>query len=259
MAKAEYKTLEILGSTIDMVDLPQIISIMERWVSEFPVHHRCRQIVVTGFHGTWESHKNTELKEIFNSADLWVPDGIAPVLVGRVKGMRNINRTPGHDILRSFLKRANEKGYRGFFYGDTEETLISLRNNLERDYPGHMIAGMFSPPFREVSPEEDDEIVRMINDSKPDVLWVGLGCPKQDQWIHAHKDRLNVPVAIGVGAVFRFQAGIVERVPEWIGRSGFEWAWRFAKEPKKLWRRNLIEAPRFVGHVLLELSGLKKY
>lgn len=255
----EQRNLQILGSTIQMIDIPTIMSIIESWITEFPTYRKCRQIVVTGFHGTWESHKNPELKKIFNSAELWVPDGIAPVLVGRIKGMKNIDRTPGQDILKAYLERADVNGCRSFFYGDTDDTLKSLHSNLERDFPGHIVAGMYSPPFRAMSKEEDEEIVSMINDARPDVLWVGLGCPKQDQWIYDHKDRLQVPVAIGVGAVFRFQAGIVERVPEWIGRLGFEWAWRFIKEPKKLWRRDLLEGPRFVWHVLLELADLRKY
>ncbi len=99
----------------------------------------------------------------------------------------------------------------------------------------------------------------MINETQPDVLWVGLGLPKQDRWVFEHKDRLNVPIAIGVGAAFGFLSGKVKRVPEWIGNNGLEWIWRFIKEPKKLWRRDLLDGPRFVFHVILELTGLRKY
>jgi len=99
----------------------------------------------------------------------------------------------------------------------------------------------------------------MINDARPDVLWVGLGLPKQERWIHEHKDRLNVPVAIGVGACFGFFSGKVKRAPLWIGRMGLEWLWRFLQEPKKLWRRDMLDGPRFMGHVFLQLTGLRKY
>jgi N-acetylglucosaminyldiphosphoundecaprenol N-acetyl-beta-D-mannosaminyltransferase len=99
----------------------------------------------------------------------------------------------------------------------------------------------------------------MINDARPDVLWVGLGCPKQDQWIYKHKDRLKVPMAVGVGAAFSFFAETVKRSPEWVEKNGFEWLWRFIQEPKKLWKRDLIEGPRFLFHVALELTGLRKY
>jgi len=99
----------------------------------------------------------------------------------------------------------------------------------------------------------------MINEAKPDVLWVGLGCPKQDIWIHEHKNQLNVPIAVGVGAAFSFFAGTVKRAPGWIEKSGFEWLWRFTQEPRKLWRRDFVDGPRFLFHVVLEMMRLRKY
>ncbi len=134
-----------------------------------------------------------------------------------------------------------------------------MKENLEARYPGHKIVGTFAPPFRPLTLEEDEEVIRMINESQPDILWVGLGLPKQDRWVFEHKDRLNVPIATGVGAAFDFVSGKVKRVPEWIGNNGFEWIWRFIQEPKKLWKRDLLDGPRFVFHVILELTGLKKY
>jgi len=159
----------------------------------------------------------------------------------------------------AFFERANSKGYSSFFYGDTDETLAALRERLEREYSNHKVAGTFSPPFGAVSPEEDEAHVRMINDARPDVLWVGLGTPKQDRWIFEHQERLRVPVAVGVGAAFGFLSGRVKRAPAWIGRCGFEWLWRLAREPKKLWRRDLLDGPRFLFHVALELCGLRRY
>jgi len=119
--------------------------------------------------------------------------------------------------------------------------------------------GTCSPPFRALAPEEDAAIVALINDSRPDVLWVGLGLPKQERWIHEHLDRLRVPVIVGVGAAFGFASGRVSRAPEWIGRLGFEWVWRLAAEPRKLWRRDLLDGPRFLFHAFLETAGLRKY
>jgi N-acetylglucosaminyldiphosphoundecaprenol N-acetyl-beta-D-mannosaminyltransferase len=161
--------------------------------------------------------------------------------------------------MESFFEQANEKGYSSFFYGDTDDTLISLRENVQRRYPGHMVTGTFSPPFRPITREEDETYVEMINDSSPDVLWVGLGLPKQEKWIFQHKDRLNVPIAIGVGAAFKFISGKVKRAPEWIARNGFEWVWRLIKEPRKLWRRNMLDVPRFVTLAFLETMSLRKY
>ena len=254
-----FQTVKILGSRIHIVDINDITSSMVKWIEEYNPSKSCRQIVNTGFHGTWEAYKDPELKVIMNSADLWIPDGIAFTLIAHKKGFVSFKRLAGVDFMKAFFELADRKGYKSFFYGDTDETLTALKVKLEEKYPGHKIAGMFSPPFRLLSPEEDKEIVRVINDAGPDVLWVGLGCPKQDRWIFEHKDKLKVPMAAGVGATFSFFAEKVKRSPEWVEKSGFEWLWRFIQEPKKLWRRDLIEGPRFLFHVALELTGLRKY
>lgn len=242
-----------------MIDTNHIITKMARWIDDYDQYGRCRQIIVTGFHGIWEAYKHADFKSILNSAELWVPDGIAPVWVARCRGFRNVRRTPGAEVMQAFFELADQKGYKSFFYGDTEEILTALKRHLEERYPGHKTVGTFSPPFRPLTSEEDEEIVRMINETQPDVLWVGLGLPKQDRWVFEHKDRLNVPIATGVGAAFGFLSGKVKRVPEWIGNNGLEWIWRLIQEPKKLWRRDLLDGPRFVFHVILELTGLKKY
>ena len=249
--------MQILGSRVHLTRLEAVLDLMETWIAQTPP--RCRRVVVTGFHGLWEAHKDASFRAILNSADLWVPDGIAPVWIARCRGHRAVERIPGADLMKAFLRLADRKGYRSFFYGDTDEVLAALRQQIERDFPGHKVAGTFSPPFRPISPEEDEEHVRMINAAKPDVLWVGLGLPKQDRWIHEHAARLQVPVAVGVGAAFGFLSGRVERAPAWVGRIGLEWAYRIMKEPRKCWRRSLVEGPQFIAHVVLELAGLKKY
>jgi len=251
--------LHVLGSRIHMIDIPGLVGIMDGWISDNAAGRKCRQIVVTGFHGLWVAHNKPDFRAILNSADLWVPDGIAPVWIAKLKGMKSAVRTPGADSMRAYFELADRKGYRSYFYGDTDHTLAELKKKLEEKYPGHIVAGVYSPPFRKLTPDEDEEIVRMINATRPDVVWIGLGLPKQDIWIYEHKDRLNAPIAVGVGAAFAFHAGTVKRVPEWIGNIGMEWLWRLLREPRKLWRRALIEGPQFVWHVALELTGLRKY
>ena len=255
--KAQLPSVNILGSKVNLLNTPQVIDIMEEWINS--ENATCRQIIVSGFHGILEGHKDTKLKNILNSADLWVPDGIAPVAVARLKGHKNVSRTPGAEIMESFLEVADKKGYSSYFYGDTDDTLEKLKTNLQIKYPGHRIAGMYSPPFRSLTNDEDDAIVEFINKTNPDIVWVGLGTPKQDRWGFTHKDKLNTKIVIGVGAAFGFLAGKVQRVPKWIGNSGFEWVWRFAMEPKKLWRRDIIDGPRFLWYVGLELMNIKKY
>ncbi len=253
----KYSSVAILGSHVHILSCDDAVGAIEQFLTNR--NGTCRQVVVTGFHGLWEAHKDPELHRILNSADLWVADGIAPVFVARLKGIRDMQRIPGAELMEAYFALANRKGYRSFFYGDTEDTLTRLTAILERKYPGHWVCGTYSPPFRPLTPEEDSGVVRMINGAEPDVVWVGLGMPKQDRWVFEHKNRLNAPVAIGVGAAFRFHARMVKRVPKMIGDMGLEWVWRFALEPRKLWRRDIIDGPQFLLHVAMELLGLKRY
>jgi N-acetylglucosaminyldiphosphoundecaprenol N-acetyl-beta-D-mannosaminyltransferase len=244
-------SVHILGSRVHLASATRTVDHIERWIQLRD--SRCRQAIVTGFHGLLEAYKNPRIRSILNGAELWVPDGIAPVWLARLRGHRNVVRTPGAEIMLEFLKRSDEKGYSSYFYGDTEQTLAALRKTVACEYPGHRIAGAYSPPFRPLSPSEEAAIVERINVARPDVLWVALGMPKQDIWIHDRLKQLNVPVAIGVGAAFAFVAGTVSRCPEWMGSAGFEWVYRFIKEPRKLWRRDLLDGPRFLFLASMEL------
>jgi N-acetylglucosaminyldiphosphoundecaprenol N-acetyl-beta-D-mannosaminyltransferase len=254
---AKVAAVNVLGSRVHLITVDQTVDQAERWIGDG--NGRCRRVIVTGFHGLWEGHKDASYRAVLNSADLWVPDGITPVWVARIRGHQNVRRAPGTEIMKEFFRRASGRGYSSYFYGDTEATLAKLREKLYDSWPGHRVAGMFSPPFRPLTLQEDQEAIDRINDARPDVLWVGLGAPRQDRWIHERLSRLRVPVAIGVGAAFGFIAGTVQRCPEWLGSMGLEWAYRFAKEPKKLWRRDLIDGPRFLFHLGMELAGLRNY
>lgn len=252
----QFPEFKVLGCRIHAISIPEVITQIGNWIEG---GKQGKRIVVTGFHGIWEAHQNSRLKEIVNSADLWIPDGIAPVWVARLRGLPNVRRTPGAELMAAFFAAAQAKAYKSFFYGDTQDTLLQLQLRLQQKYPQHRIVGAYSPPFRKLTIEEDRRVVDMINSAKPDVLWVALGMPKQDRWIYEHIDKLQVPVAIGVGAAFGFLSAKVKRAPAWIGDIGFEWAWRLLMEPRKLWRRDLCAGTRFLWHVALELCGLKKY
>jgi N-acetylglucosaminyldiphosphoundecaprenol N-acetyl-beta-D-mannosaminyltransferase len=254
---SSYQNISILGSRVNILSIKEVVALIDRWIGDNDT--KCKQIVVTGFHGIWEAHKNPELKTILNSTDLWVPDGIAPVWVARCKGFSDAQRTPGAEIMKAFFELANEQGFSSFFYGDTEKTLADLKDKVEQNYPGHKIVGTFSPPFRQLTQKEDEQVINMINDARPDILWVALGMPKQDRWIFEHKEKLKVPLAIGVGAAYRFLSGHVKRAPKWVGDSGIEWVWRLLCQPKKLWRRELLDVPQFVTLAFLELIGVRKF
>lgn len=248
--------VSVLGSRVPVVNLSEAVARTESMIRQ--PNGRCRQVINTGFHGIWQGFKDPQFRAVLQSADFWVPDGIGIALIARCQGY-SASRVGGPDFVEEFLRRAVVEGYSSFFFGDTPDTLAALAAALSGKFPGLRIAGMLSPPFRDVTPEEDEQHVQAINDSKPDILWVGLGCPKQEKWIYEHQDRLQVPVAVGIGAIFRFLGGTVPRAPGFVGRMGLEWAWRLAHEPKKCWRRCLVEGPQFLLHVGLELSGVRKY
>lgn len=254
---APTRSVRILGSSVHLVDTAYVRARIEGWIQARD--QAARQIVVTGFHGLWLAHKDAELKAILRAADLWVPDGISPVWVARLRGHQHVRRVPGTELMKAFFSLANEHGYGSYFYGDTVETLRELTGKVTAWYPGHRVVGSCSPPFHPVTPEEDERLIQQINQSKPDVLWVGLGMPKQERWIFEHRSRLQVPVVVGVGAAFGFLSERVRRCPDWIGQCGFEWAYRFLMEPKKLWRRDLIAGPCFLCHVVMELLGVRNY
>jgi N-acetylglucosaminyldiphosphoundecaprenol N-acetyl-beta-D-mannosaminyltransferase len=250
----KIQSIQVLGSRVHMVQIPEVLELMTHWIEE--KRQKCHWIIVTGMHGLMEAHRDINFKAILNSADLFVPDGISLIWIARFRGFPLKKRVSGTDLMLEFFKIANKKGYQSFFYGDTKETLQEMAKKLLMDFPNLKIAGLYSPPFRPLTPEEDNKIIRDINQAKPDVLWVGLGLPKQERWIFEHKDKLNVPVAVGVGAAFKFLSGKVKRPPKWIGDLGFEWLWRFFQEPKKVWPR-VLDIPLFIFLVLLELIGFK--
>ncbi len=248
--------MDILGTRVHLVQNPQVLETIESWIDTDS--GQCRFVVNTGFHGLHVANEDLEFQKVVNSADLFSPDGIATVWLAKALGKNLPRRATSAELMQLYFEAANEKGYRSFFFGDTDDTLHALKMKLEKDFPGHKVVGIYSPPFREHSEDEKKQMIDMINEAKPDVLWVGLGLPKQERWIYENRERLKVPVAMGVGACFGFFSGKVKRVPQWVGEAGFEWVWRFLAEPQKLWRRDMIDGPRFIIKVVGNWSQIKK-
>jgi N-acetylglucosaminyldiphosphoundecaprenol N-acetyl-beta-D-mannosaminyltransferase len=254
---AQVPYIHILGNRVHMVEIPDVVELMEYWIESEP--HRCHHVVNTGMHGIMAAHRDPEFKAVLNGADLFAPDGMLVLLIARLRGFPLAKNKTGPELMWEFGRIANEKGYKYFIFGDTEDTLLLLAAKLTAAFPGLKIVGSYAPPFRPLTPEEDEAIVGAINRVAPDILWVGLGAPKQERWIFKHRDRLRVPVVVGVGASFKYLSGKAQRAPAWMRNHGFEWLWRLLQEPGRMWRRVLIDAPHFIGLVALELSGLKKY
>lgn len=190
---------------------------------------------------------------LMEEADISLPDGVPFLWYGRSKGY-SLPRRCGIDEVMEALFEASNRGaqYRHFFYGNSPEVLEDLRVRLLESYPNLQIAGMHSPPFRALTPEEDRQDVQMINDSKADFLWVSLGCPRQERWVYDHKDQLDVVVAGGAGAVFNFFSGDKMKAPGLIRYLGFEWLFRLVLEPRRLFTRYCVRYPKFAVRFVKE-------
>jgi N-acetylglucosaminyldiphosphoundecaprenol N-acetyl-beta-D-mannosaminyltransferase len=190
---------------------------------------------------------------------LLVPDGVGIVLAAKILGLAIKERVAGYEFFVEFSKRASEIGtIRYFFLGSTETVLQNIVSRMAREFPAIEIAGTLSPPFKdESSDKENQDMLQVINASKTDILWVGMTAPKQEKWIHANRNMLEVPLACGIGAVFDFFAGTKPRSAKWLQKLGLEWFPRFLREPQRLWRRNIISTPLFLMAVIRQrFSGV---
>ena len=206
---------------------------------------RGKYICVSNVHTTVMSYENEEYRKIQNGAAMALPDGAPLSSYSRRKGYKQAQRVTGPDLMLELFAISKEKGYRHYFYGATEETLQSMKEVLERDYPGIQIAGMYAPPFRALTPQEDAQIVAKINESRPDFIWIGVGAPKQEEWMYQHMGQLQ-GVLIGVGAGFDYLAGYIKRAPRWMQRMSLEWLYRLLQDPKRLWRRYFTSNVKFI-------------
>jgi N-acetylglucosaminyldiphosphoundecaprenol N-acetyl-beta-D-mannosaminyltransferase len=232
--------VDVLGVGISCVDLPSTVDIFADWIANAQRQYVC----VTGMHGVMESQTDTALRDIHNAAGLTTPDGMPMVWAGRRAGA-GISRVYGPDLMDAVLSKAVQAGWSSYFLGGSEDVLAKLVATLGARYPGLAVAGLESPPFRPLSDDEDKAIVNRINAAAPDIVWVGLGTPKQERFMASHRDRLDAPVLVGVGAAFDLVAGTLPQAPHWMQRNGLEWAFRLGAEPRRLWRRYLLNGPRF--------------
>jgi N-acetylglucosaminyldiphosphoundecaprenol N-acetyl-beta-D-mannosaminyltransferase len=246
----------VLGVEVDAVQISDVTIQMQEWISS---RSACQYIAVTGMHGVTEAQHDPEFKQILNAAGLVVPDGYPLVWLGRRTGFAQLRRRVyGPELMEEFFSQTLAKGYRHFFYGGAPGVAEELASRMSARFAGLAVIGTYCPPFRELTKQEDEEILQAINLAKPDVVWIGLSTPKQERWMYAHRARLNVPVLVGVGAAFDFHTGRVPQAPRWMREHGFEWLFRLCREPGRLWRRYLVYGSQFVVLVLLEQLHLRK-
>jgi N-acetylglucosaminyldiphosphoundecaprenol N-acetyl-beta-D-mannosaminyltransferase len=236
-------TATVLGVPLALTDYERTMDWMDATIAAGGKGYIC----VAATHTVVACQDDPELRAAVLGADLVVPDGQPVVWAMNALGNDLSHRVYGPDLMAHFCERSAVTGTRMFLYGGRNQgTLVQLALNLRRRFAGVQIVGGYSPPFRTLSEEEIDAVVAEINHAKPDVVWVGIGVPKQEKWMAALRDRLDAPVLVGVGAAFDFHAGLVPQAPSWMQASGLEWLYRLSKEPRRLWRRYLTYNPRFV-------------
>lgn len=247
--------VNVLGVGVSAVNMPQALASIDAWIDSGGSHYVC----VTGVHGVMESQHDEELRRIHNSADMVVPDGMPLVWLSRLHGQRAVERVYGPDLLLACCAASAGTRPRHFFFGSTPAVVQRLIDRLCVQFPTLKVAGTYSPPFGAITPDEDERAVRSINGAHPDIVWVGLGTPKQERWMANHVGRVHAPVMIGVGAAFDFVSGTKRQAPRWMQRSGLEWAFRLANEPRRLGKRYLVNNPAFVWLVLQQSLGVRHF
>lgn len=231
------------------------LATISRWIEARTPNYVC----VTPVHSVMECYKDETVRAIYNQAGLVTPDGMPLVWLVRHHGHRQAGRVYGPDLMLALCEHSLVHGYRHYFYGGEVGVAAQLADTLCSRSPGLQVAGTYTPPFRELCPAEDDDVVKQINATQPDIVWVCLSVPQQERWMAAHLGKLTAPVLIGVGAAFDFHTGRKRQAPRWMQHSGLEWAFRLAAEPKRLWRRYVLGNPHFVYALFLQMTGLRRY
>lgn len=245
--KNQIPICNIMGVNVAAINMDWLLDFTDRYIKDLSGDYIC----VSNVHTTVMAFDDPEYLFVQNGGVLAIPDGGPLSSVGRKRGFKKMQRTAGPSYMGEIFALSVEKGYRHFFYGSTEETLQKLHKALEKNYPGIQIAGMYSPPFRPTTPKEDEDIIKMINEAKPDFVWVGLGAPKQEMWMNLHQGRVN-GLMVGVGAGFDYFAGNIKRAPRWMQSRNLEWLYRLLQDPKRLFFRYLYSNSKFIWNAIIK-------
>lgn len=246
------RSYPVLGLCVDAVDPERACARIARWIDAGERHYVC----VANVHVTMEARRDASLRAGLDAAGMTVPDGMPLVWIGRWLGFREVRRTYGPDLMLDLCAAAARRGDRVFLLGGAAGVAETLTARLTARFPGLQVVGTHAPAFRPPEPEEDEALVRLLNAAAADIVFVGLGCPRQERWMIDHRARLQASVLIGVGAAFDFLSGRVPQAPRWMMRVGLEWSYRLAQEPRRLWHRYLVYNPLFLFYASVQLLGL---
>lgn len=247
--KIEFKleTCNILGVNINVTNMKSTVSYITENLDSLKGDYIC----VSNVHTTVMAYENEKYMKVQNSGAMALPDGGPLSFVSKIRGFKCAERVAGPDLMEEIFKLSEDEGYTHYFYGSTEETLEQLNEKLNKKFPKLKIVGMYSPPFRNLTVEEDKEIINKINEIKPDFLWVGLGAPKQEIWMCNHKNIIKA-LMIGVGAGFDYHAEKIQRAPKLMQKYSLEWLYRLVQEPKRLFMRYLTTNIKFIKILLIK-------
>ena len=245
--KTQIAVCNILGVDIAAINMDWLLEFTEKHIQDLSGDYLC----VSNVHTTVMAYEDEEYCAVQNGGVMAIPDGGPLSVVGRRRGCAQMERVTGPDYMARILEISVGKGYRHYFYGATQKTLDKLRQRLVKDYPGIQIVGMFSPPFRPMTEEEDTAFVEKVNEAKPDFLWVALGAPKQEKWMAVHQGAV-CGFMVGVGAGFDYFAGNIKRAPRWMQRLNLEWLYRLMQEPGRLFKRYWHTNLKFIWEAVLK-------
>jgi len=255
MQPGDVDRVNVLGVGISAIDLDTAEQVIDAALQNGNQSYVC----VTSVHGIMEAQKDPKFRSILNQSLLTTPDGMPTVWVGKLQGFAQIDRVFGPDLMARICCLSEKKGYTHFLYGGARGTAEMLRSCLLAQYPALRITGTYTPPFRALNRQEEQELVGIVARARPDVLWVGLSTPKQERFMADYLGKLQTRLMIGVGAAFDFHTGRIKDAPQWLKRAGLQWAHRLWQDPRRLFRRYLVNNSAFLLSAALQLSGLRKY
>ena len=245
--KSRIPTCNIMGVYIAAINMEWLLAYIDENLNDIKGDYIC----VSNVHTTVTSYEDDSYRAVQNGGLMAIPDGGPLSTVGRKRGYKDMARTTGPSLMGEIFKISAEKGYRHYFYGSKQETLDLLQQKLMEKYSGIQIAGMYSPPFRPLTKEEDKEAIDRINETKPDFVWIGLGAPKQEKWMAAHQGTID-GLMLGVGAGFDYYAENIKRAPMWMQKSNLEWLYRLMQDPKRLFKRYWSTNAKFIWNAMVK-------
>ncbi len=236
----------ILGVNIAAINMDQLLYFTHEHIKELSGNYIC----VANVHTTVTAYKDKLYRDIQNNGVMAIPDGGPLSSVGRKRGYTSMERVTGPDYMEEILKCSSSHNYRHFFYGSSKKTTDQMIQSIKNKYPDIQIAGVYNPPFRTLTQEEDHSIIELIRAADPDFVWVGLGAPKQEIWMAEHQYKIP-GLMVGVGAAFDYFAGNIKRAPKWMQKANLEWFYRFCQDPKRLFKRYFVTNTSFIWNAVI--------